>query len=256
MIVYERPGDFVMIKQHDHAQLSAEIAKHVNQSVFLDPSRREDVLYSILEHDRGWIDLDDVPIWNDHVHSPYSFMDFPSLLKLAFYKKGIDEVEQENRYAALLCSLHFVSFFDGDEAQATQQFVRHEKARQEKIKLEEGIGTRSDEKELELYFNLLQFCDNVSLYVCLNEPGVKKSEELSWYRHGFPQLFSFLDREKIMPRWVGADKVALSPFPLNRELEASVRIKEVKKVDLAWIGIAQAYEKADYENRVVTFIKK
>lgn len=61
MIIYERTDDFVMIKQHDHAQLSAEIARHVNQAVFLNPSRKEDVLYSISEHDRGWIDLDDVP---------------------------------------------------------------------------------------------------------------------------------------------------------------------------------------------------
>jgi hypothetical protein len=256
MIVYERPDDFVMIKQHDHAQLSAEVARYViNQEAFLNSGRKEDALYSILEHDRGWIDLDDVPLWNDRDQSPYSFMDFPSLLKLTFYKKGIDEVERVNRYAALLCSLHFVSFYEGDDEETSNKFVRDEKSRQEEIKKEQGITTREEKEELALYFDLLQFCDNVSLYVCLNEPGVKKSEELSWYRQGFPQLFPFVGREKIMPRWVGEEKVVLSPFPLEREIEASVRIKEVKKVDIERLGIAQAYKETAYRNRTVTFVK-
>lgn len=255
MIIYERTDDFVMIKQHDHAQLSAEIARHVNQAVFLNPSRKEDVLYSISEHDRGWIDLDDVPLWNDRAQRPYSFMDLPSHLKLTFYRKGIDEVEQENRYAALLCSLHFVSFFEGEQESILQQFVRDEQERQEKLKKEEGVSTRNDDEEIEQYFDLLQFCDNVSLYVCLNEPGVKKSEELSWYCQGFPQLFPFTNKEKIIPRWVDVDKVALSPFPLEQELEASVRIKEVKKLDIARVGIAQAYRETEYKHRAVSFVR-
>nr|WP_253735858.1 DUF3891 family protein [Paenibacillus sp. FJAT-26967] len=33
---------------------------------------------------------------------------------------------------------------------------------------------------IEQHFKLLKLCDELSLYVCLNEPGVSKDEEHPW----------------------------------------------------------------------------
>jgi hypothetical protein len=252
VIVCERENEFVMIKQHDHAHVSAEIARHLNHKIFVD-DHKHDIIYSIQDHDRGWIDLDHTPLWNDRERTPFSFMDFPLLPKLAFYRKGIDEVEEENKYATLLCSLHFVSFFENDLDPAAQQFISKETERQKKIKSELDLNRREDERRLDHYFDVLQFCDNLSLYICLNEPGVKKSEEISWYRKGFPQLFTFLNDEKIVPQWLNKEEVCLSPFPLERETHVSLKIKEVEKESISTLGIAEAYQKAPYKVRQVTF---
>lgn len=128
---------------------------------FLGEEWKEDVLYSIKEHDRAWIDLDHTPLWNDELQRPYSFIDYPSLIKLTYYRQGIDKVGRQSPYAGLLCSLHFASFY---EAQKNVQF----------------------------HFKLLQQCDHLSIYLCMQEPGINKAQEISWYRNGFPQLFSHL----------------------------------------------------------------
>ncbi|TLS37894.1 DUF3891 family protein [Pseudalkalibacillus caeni] len=251
MIVYEREDDFVMTKQHDHALLSGEIAADWDSKWFLAPSERKSVEYGIKQHDRGWIGLDDIPFWNDKHHAPYSFMDFPLLPKLTFYKKGIDEVQEEDVYAALLCSMHYISFFNGVKNKHAIEFVKEEKKRQSWIKSNLQINSLKEDF-LTFHFQLLQFCDDLSLYICFQEPGVGKKDELTWYKDGFPQSFFFLkNNERIKATWLNESKIRLDPFPLQQEITVSVPLRVVPKEKIKEMGIAAAFSQTPIQTRTV-----
>ena len=72
------------------------------------------------EHDRGWIELDSAPFWNDYSQSPYSFRDFPLRPRFVFYRKGIEEVREKNVYAGLLCSMMYTELFQKNLGANTQ----------------------------------------------------------------------------------------------------------------------------------------
>ncbi|WP_156430913.1 DUF3891 family protein [Paenibacillus sp. FJAT-26967] len=50
-------------------------------------------------------------------------------------------------------------------------------ARQQRLKAKLN---QPGESMIEQHFKLLKLCDELSLYVCLNEPGVSKDEEHPW----------------------------------------------------------------------------
>ncbi len=255
MIVYEREHDFVMIRQYDHSNLSADICSRWEKTHFPGMNHWEDIIFGIHEHDRSWIDLDDTPLLNDAKQSPYSFIDMPLKLKIPFYKKGVDEIEVENANAALLCSLHFASFFDGSAEPSAKLFFEEEKERQEKLKQLLQIESVDQLAELMFHLHLLQFGDDISLYICLQEPGVSKEDEISWFREGFPQDLT-LSGEKIVAHWLDREHISLEPFPLESETKVSIKIKEVKKYDIREKGLSTAYHEAGWSERHVTLVKK
>jgi hypothetical protein len=243
-----------MVKQHDHAQLSGVIAGHFRHSLFGDGARVQDMLYAVSEHDRSWIRLDDTPIWNDAASAPFSFMDYPLLPKIALYKIGLDEIETANEYAALLCSLHYASFrsFKQGVNRYCADFYNTELARQERLKNKLN-PVASD--EVEKHFAILQLCDDISLYICLNRPGASKEEEHSWYRDGFANS-ERMDRkagQPVVARWLDVGTIALTPSPLQTKFTATLSCKSVSKSVIRQIGIATAYKQADWLKQEVSF---
>lgn len=256
MIISEKPDAWVMVKQHDHAHLSGLAVDHWDLSQFKGADRQQDVSYAIYQHDRSWIGLDETPIWNDKNHVPYSFIDFPLIPKLRFYTWGLDETEKENPYAALLCSMHYASFFEGATHPDSHAFLHSERKRQERLKQFCYIKTSEQEDALHYHFRLLQFCDNISLYVCLNEPGVSKAEEYPWYRNGFKnsEIFNKMHEQQIIAQWIDDMRIKFSPFPFQKPFHAQVKIKIVPKQLVKREGIAQAYENTSWSTREVIIV--
>ncbi|MFE5320075.1 DUF3891 family protein [Paenibacillus sp. NPDC056579] len=255
MIVRETEKHFIMITQVDHAALSGDMASHFVPSVFGDDSCVEDVLYAIYEHDRSWLRLDDTPIWNDRAAAPYSFMDYPELPKLVLYRFGVDEIEQKNEYAALLCSRHFASFYPQAATMAKEygEFVQYEQARQQRII--NKLRLTSDSL-VNRHFRLLQLCDSLSLYICLNEPGVSKEQEHPWYRNGIngsEKLFDPTDDRKLMAQWTDEETVQLSPFPFRTPFTAALRYKRIDKRSIRQLGLNEAYRQADLLEQKIAF---
>jgi hypothetical protein len=174
MIVRRKGDHFVLIKQHDHALVSGEFAAHMS----LDIEPLSKVLHAISNHDIGWEELDHTVLWNEDKQAPYSFEDYPLLPKLEAYTSGISRVEEVDPYAGFLCSKHYASFFDGAENPAARRFRRQEESRQNQLRRH---FTPAEEQNLEVNFRLLQFCDDLSLAICLNEPGENSHP---WYAGG------------------------------------------------------------------------
>jgi len=255
MIVRETEDQFVMVGQHDHARLSGDAASHFTENCFVDTNYVQDVLTGVYEHDRSWIRLDDTPVWNDRDHAPFSFMDYPLLPKLTLYKQGIDEVELRNPYAALLCSLHYASFsiFQTSELPECKQFYQHELERQARIKSERNS---LDEQALRSHFQLLQLCDDISLYVCLNRPGAGKEEEHPWYRKGFKnsELITGNPEHRIIPHWVSDKAIRITPSPFTGPFDAKLKLKRVSKRLAAEIGIGDAYKQTEWSEQTIVFL--
>lgn len=89
MIVYEHDGMYVMTAQHDHGKISGIFAQQWNDAFFEGKDGRKDVEYAVKNHDVGWIELDQSPLWNEEKQFPYSFTDYPMARKLHYYKLGI-----------------------------------------------------------------------------------------------------------------------------------------------------------------------
>ncbi|ESU33328.1 hypothetical protein G3A_06965 [Bacillus sp. 17376] len=251
MIIHERENEFVMVAQHDHAKVSRDAAQCWRCEHFLGIDKKDSVVLAVREHDRCWIEPDKEPLWNEQTQQPYSFMDYPGSPKLAFYTKGIDEIVQMDPYAGLLCSLHSASFLKDATSIIGKNFWIAEKQRQQKL-LEE-LGIEKDQM-LSFHLNLLKFCDNLSLYICLNDPGTPKSQEHYFYRNGFPQRFSFANNEHIHAEWLDQETVSLSLSPFKKNLHVRLPYKAVNKKLIKEIGLAAAYYESPVCWRDVTFV--
>ncbi|MFP7477235.1 DUF3891 family protein [Terribacillus saccharophilus] len=217
MIVRENnEGKTVLIPQHDHAAISGEIARHWRKDDPDSPTQRPDAIMAIDQHDRAWIPLDEVPKRKPDGKGFYSFIDYPQDDKLRAYQQGIMEVREQSRYAAILCSRHYCSFFSDDtDDQQIKAFLDREYGLQQ---ADLQTLTSAEKATLDIDQKMLSFCDDVSLYLCMNQPGVSKEDEVSWFRDGFREQFSFAD--KITGEWVSSEEVRLTPSPL----ESPVRV--------------------------------
>lgn len=287
MIVYETQEHFVMTEQDAHARLAGDFARAWQSGLIAGGSRWNETLIAVAEHDRSWRSLDKAPLWNDAERRPYSFMDLPDDLKWPHYRVGLDEFEQvAPPFSALLCSLHYRSFAKNIRQAAAQSFSESERKRQERLlrvlRLDSaGSGDDADspnaspreetrppiigpEKPTELrdvrdaaaHLQILQFCDRLSLYVCLNGPGTSPPPEFSWDRKGIPHSESlpFANGALVVPSWENPREIRLSRSPFPPSFEASIAVKEVRKPDIAARGIRAAYEDTPPVLRIFRFL--
>lgn len=242
MIILELEDSFIMITQHDHAKISGEIAQHWKDDYFKGEERKEDVLLAISEHDRGWIEADSAPLWNNRQQKPYTFMDYPLESKVAFYKKGIDEVKKMSKYASLLCSAHYTSFLQYEEDPIGIKFMEDESTRRLRLLKQYGIlSNMAKEKLFHHHLSILKWCDNLSLYICLNEPGAKKENEYPFFQNGISPTFSFTNDLTIQVHWADQETLSLSMTPLKKEVQVQLVFKEVKKEDIIANELITAY---------------
>ncbi|KQL34332.1 DUF3891 family protein [Psychrobacillus sp. FJAT-21963] len=253
MIILEREQSYVMVTQNDHAKIAGKIAQNCKKDYFFELERTPEVLLAIKEHDRGWIELDTSPVWNDKTDKPYSFIDYPTELKIPFYKKGLDEVEKMSKYAGLLCSLHYSSLLHDATQSVVKEFWNEEKQRKKRLSKELGLKENADKNETLMYqLDLLKFSDYLSLYISLNEPGDNKRNH-PFFQNGFPQLFLFVTDKPIVAHWENPETVSLSFSPLKNELEVQLPYKEVLKDQIDKKGILEAYKDTPLSIRKVTF---
>lgn len=258
MICREQDGVLVMTKQHEHGLLAGEFAKWFKEEHTPAEGRRAEVLWAVSNHDRGWIDLDETPFWNDAEGLPYSFLDFPVVPKLTFYRRGIDEIEAQTPYGALLCSSHFERLIEvsGEECPELTRYLQGEADRRARI--HRGLEQSKPLEEGELYYDarLLQFCDDLSLFLALSKPGSAESEKHPWFVDGFSgsEEFSFTSGRAIEAEWQDSTTLTLTPFPFMKEIEVSFKQRRVSRADIEEKGIARAYREAPEEECRITVI--
>jgi hypothetical protein len=197
----------VLVEQHEHGLVSGEFARHWAEEI----RSREAALYAIANHDVAWRELDATVSWNDETGRPYSFVDYPAEAKLRAYANGLDLIQSRSPYAAYLCSMHYGSFVRGAQHEPEVSFGESEAERRRGI---EAALSDEEIEGLEYNFRLLQLCDDLSLFVCLNEPG---RDDDPWYRDGF----GFMG-VRFGPVWEDERTLRLDPNPFSEAFAIEV----------------------------------
>ena len=214
MIVRENPDSFVLVKQHDHALVSGEFARHWVER----PRPLEPTLFAIAHHDVAWQAPDASVRWNEETGRPYSFADYPAGEKIRAYAGGLAWMEERDPYAACLCSMHYETLmrrFGGSEVEA--EFAEAESRRQARLR----AGMSGEELEnLEHNLSLLKLCDGLSLYVCLNEPGDGE------YPPPYPEGL-WLEGERFEPVWEDRSTLRLEPNAFSEPFGFSIPYQSV-----------------------------
>ncbi|WP_188455924.1 DUF3891 family protein [Virgibacillus oceani] len=246
MIIRERQNGFVMIEQDNHAAISGQLITNWKDSLFEGHEFRKSVEYAIYKHDCGWVPFDKEPFWNDYQQAPYSFVDFPTLPKLVFYKNGIDEVEYADTYAALLSSNHYMQFLLHDNSPEGQKFVQQEKDRQKKII---HTLTNFDQSLFEFHYGLLKLCDNVSLYICLNEPESSTETTHHFFKDGvpIPSTLPIYDDYNLKLHWKDAGTIEMSKFPFKAPITIRLKQKILTKDIITRYGLLKSYQNSHFQ---------
>lgn len=248
MIIRETRDHFIMIEQHNHAKLSEKIMTYWKNNI--EGNLSSSVLTAIKLHDYGWKYFDKQPIWNDQTNSPYDFISYPLAPKTVVYTHGINEVERLDKYAALLCSVHYTSFLKNESSIYAKQFVNQEKARQKQI-----IQRLNDfDKDIfDYHYELLKFADSLSLFLCIHEPGVKQNQFHPFFKQGIS--VPTIDKT-LIPIWQDKETILLDPFPFTSEMKIQIEQKVIAKHEINQKGIIKSYEEAPYERMELKLAKK
>jgi len=214
MIVRDNPDSYVLIGQHDHGRVSGEFARRWRER----PTPLEPTLYAITNHDVAWQKLDGAVLWNETTDRPYSFVDYPIGPKMEAYGEGLDFLETQDAYAACLCSMHYASFVLDAEGLVEARFREEEVRRQQRLK---GAMSVQERENLRRNFTLLQTCDDLSLFVCLNEPG---RSDHPWYKNGF----EFMDA-RFEPVWEDQRILRLNPNPFSGVFDLAIPYLSIGK---------------------------
>ncbi|QOT09232.1 DUF3891 family protein [Paenibacillus sp. JNUCC32] len=249
MIIRETEDAFVMTTQDDHGRFSGDVARGFRRELFMDETVREEVLLAITEHDRAWLRMDDTPIWNDASRTPFTFIDYPVMPKMLMYTRGVDEIEAMSPYAGYLCSLHFASFMKNATEAPLVEFYHEELDRQKRLRDHYSFP---GEAVIHRQFGLLQLCDDISLYVNMNAPGVSKDQEHPWFKEGFDMT---IDGERVLAAWASEHEIRLSPFLFEGAWSATVKWKYVLKAEIVAQGVAKAFDGAPWTEQTITFIR-
>jgi hypothetical protein len=204
MIVRDRGGDWQVVLQTDHADLSAGFAR-----VWAERGPRHDSLTLATErHDDGWAVWEQAPKV-DAEGKPVDFLEVHVPAHLAFYRACIVAVTEQDPYAGLMISMHGTGIYrqrygrdpglprswaPGVE-ELVDAFVAEQEAGQEERVAQLGVP---DEERWRNY-ELLQLYDRLSLYFCMRDVEAGEAGEVQGY-----------ELEPLGP-W----RVGMTPFPFG-----------------------------------------
>jgi hypothetical protein len=175
MIVRDAGTNWQVVLQTDHADLSAEIARHWSA---LDKAK-EAVILATERHDDGWAVWEQSPAFDPDTGRPINFLDVDISSHLAFYRAGIAAVTEQDPYAGLLISMHGAGIYrqlyasdpslkltrEPEALEAIDAFVAEQEAGYPgRI---ESLGLDEDERWEN--YNHLQMFDRLSLYFCMRD---------------------------------------------------------------------------------------
>lgn len=159
-----------LVTQPSHAALSGELAsRFCGQQV---PAPDQQLIRAIALHDAGWGMADAQTIQQSRARKPVqpdSFIEMPVPHFLAAWQKSIETAQSVSPAGGYIVSRHFYRLAEHhiQSVKDTQQdrkklesFISSESQRQNKLSA--GISF----EHLELWTDLLQFCDLLSLYIC------------------------------------------------------------------------------------------
>ena len=231
----EGEAHFVMTMA-DHMEMCGQLARAFGNDQFQPLEPREEMLYLVDNHDRGWDEYDANPGLDPDTQLPYIMSRTPTLDNMKTNRLSPDANEAHHPYCGLLSSMHSWGLYNRRYG-FTQFVVRartttsitvknmyqpqvdalltDELARQNRLraKLAEDPRTRSwiEEKHLFQNYKQLQFFDTLSLYFHLYHAG-ERGEETYIHVPLSPEADGSVTLRK-----VNESVYSLNPFPFAQD---------------------------------------
>jgi hypothetical protein len=180
----------LLIRQVEHAALSAKLAAAVGNERFASPLPRGEVLRAVELHDAGWPMHDDAPTLNQRAQ-PTDAFEMPLDLSLRIWSASTEVATAANPYTGLLVSLHGLGLSQRAHPEPIQsrtdafalikfqhaqieiqETLRRQLGMNIDIPLRDGMaetGGREEEDLLRHNFHLLEFADQLSLNLCFDQ---------------------------------------------------------------------------------------
>ena len=193
MIRHRLSDQFVLMAQHDHAQLSGRLATHVGNGLFAPPAPYQETVDGIGLHDCGWPLHDERPTLNPQ-GLPLHVLESPMAVAIPVWSESVRLAAEHNGYSGLLVSLHVLNLSALAESRDQQAHERHRDRRelfelnkfqhkqvetQESLRRNLGLrtdiplrlgraapGTGAREDLLLFGYHLLKLMDAISLDAC------------------------------------------------------------------------------------------
>jgi hypothetical protein len=248
MIRREDKGDFLLITQHDHAQIAGELAESFGNEFFARPEPFDSAIRGVSLHDCGWPLHDDRPTLNRD-GKPLDVFETPREIGLMVWSASADRAAAKDPYAGLLVSLHVLSLsvfattqtefehekWDMDHQPdrfAVTKFQHKEIERQEKLRTLLGLRTdrpvhhaqprevgQKREDELTFNFRMLQAMDTISLAACCTKPPSSQTQDVMPEPGAAPLRLSLSRR---------GDDVLIDPWPFAlAEIELKIPLSRL-----------------------------
>lgn len=167
MITRETAEGLVCVRQLDHARLAGRFAEWWGGAEVPVFNPRNSLLQAIGNHDAGWPDLDDEPVWDPRTGRPHTYLTHGLAESLAVADRSIERVAAVDPYAGWLVSRHFASFHETGEREA-RDWVTAQAARQVDL-LDQARSLLPEAvfspRVLEANFDWLQLLDAFSLAI-------------------------------------------------------------------------------------------
>lgn len=171
MIRRDEKDGWILISQHDHAELSGEIMKYWGNKEFggLD----SEVLFAIGEHDNGWKEWDSSPKVNSVSRYPMNFLEMSSSDQSEIWRRCFKRHSANHPYASALIALHFGKLNE----KSLNKNSNNGMARALQIEISDFVSdmlkiniSNSDlnslPKDVQVNLRLVQVADIISLTLC------------------------------------------------------------------------------------------
>jgi hypothetical protein len=216
----------------EHNCFCSDIASAFGNERFQSPEPRDEVLFAIGNHDRGWDDWDANPGLDANTSLPCGLTNTPIPVAIQTNRGSPDFNERHHAYSGLLSSMHSYGLYHArlgvsefrvrpggsisvpinpQYADETKAMLAGEEARQQRLKasLRDDPVSRSwvEEKNLMQNYKLLQFFDTLTLYFHLRHPSTRTEE-----RYVHVPLDAEHDTDIVL-RPLGENRYSLAPFP-------------------------------------------
>jgi len=173
MIRREKNDGWILIAQHDHAELSRQIMTHWGNGEFAKPKPYDEVLFAVREHDLGWKEWDSLPKINPENGFPANFTEMNYLDQCDIWSRCYKSHSDNHPYASALIALHFSKFNssnlrkdpDNEQAKSLQEEMKLFISKRLDIDVSNGNLEKIPD-EVKTNLKLLQIGDIISLVLC------------------------------------------------------------------------------------------
>jgi hypothetical protein len=262
MVVRElRDGSSYVSTQEDHAELSAQFAAHWGNNTFAKLRPYPSMVFATTYHDSGYREWEGNPPVNAAKGRPYAHREeIPSFeqVELRSYVKNVQWIAAQDRYAALLVSMHRTGLWKNrydvltspkgrlrERSDAVKATMKEMETKQQEERQALGSNDPKFENDLWVNYRALQIYDLLSLYFCCDgydEDDQFKENVLAPVRLGYDTR----DEVELKITAAGKSAVKITPFPFDvYPLRVSVRARLVPRGSYSSdAACLEAYHKA------------